>query len=571
MKPSQLVRVLTTSLLLVVILVGWRVAGPRQLGGTASYVVTHGISMEPEYREGDLVILRPSGGYQKGDIIGYDSPTLGRLVLHRIEDRDRQGFITKGDNNSWLDQDRPKSADVIGKAWLHIPGAGKWLAKTRSPAVAATLIALLALSFLLGTEKKRRRARKGKSPQLPRIAFGSFTDQQKIWLAVPAAFVVAFLLLGVISLRQPLVSAISSDAAYEHVGTFGYSSTVKQNPVYPTGKVEPGQPIFLRLVDSLDVAFTYRLKTEVDHRIAGEAALLAQVKGATGWTKTIPLQAAKRFSGDKVKLQGRLDFTQVQRISQQVQRITGLPESGQVIEVTPRITISGDVAGQEVSEQFAPALAMQMDTYQVELAAGAAGSSDDESAATPLRQTQPGEVKISETQANNLGVLGLSLDIETTRLASLIGLLLALATLGLLWMRFSNPAHADEASLIQAQYGEWLIPVESMHAQSQQKTVQVKSMEALVRLAELYERMILHEASDGIHSYFVEEEGAAYYYQVISGRIAVDPPSSAAPAAPKFSRVLREERRKEEAARLKKELNEIEAEVLREKTGPTEQ
>ena len=563
-------------MVLVAFLVGWRLIGPRQLGGTASYVITHGISMQPEYYEGDLVVLRKADGYVKGDIVGYESSSIKRTILHRIHDFRDGALVTKGDNNSWLDSDRPKSADVIGKAWLHVPGAGKWLAKTRSPAVATTLIALVALTFFLGSEKKKRRARKGKGPQLPRIAFGSFTDQQKTWLAVPAGLLLAFLLLAAISFRQPLVSAISSDAAYEHVGTFDYSADVKKNPVYPTGKVEPGRPIFLRLVDKLDVSFTYRLKTDVDHQIAGQAGLFAQVKGATGWTKTIPLQTAKTFKGDEVRLSGTLEFARVQRISQQVQKITGLPESGQTVELTPRVTITGDMAGQEVSEQFAPTLAMQMDTFQVQLTPGDVGSSDAEGAATPLRQSQPGEVKISETQANDLSLLGLSLDIQSTRMGSLAGALLALIALGLLWMRFSNPAHADEASLIQAQYGDWLIPVESMRAQSQQKAVQVKSMEALVRLAELYERMILHESADGIHSYFVEEEGLVYYYQALNDQKpeqlqAAAATSATAPAAPKFSgRKLREERRRDEVARLKQDLTDIEAEVLREKAGPTE-
>lgn len=561
-------------MLLVVFLVGWRMVGPHQLGGTAAYVTTHGNSMEPEYHQGDLVILRQRSLYRTGDIIGYNSPVLGRTILHRIHDEDAQGFITKGDNNSWLDSDRPKSADVIGKAWLHVPAAGKWLAKTRSPAVATTLIALVALTFFFGNEKKKRRAKKGKGPQLARIAFGSFTDQQKTWLAVPVGLLLAFLLLTAISFRQPLVSAISSDAAYEHVGTFDYSADVEKNPVYPTGKVEPGRPIFLRLVDSLDVSFTYRLKTEVDHQIAGQAALLAQVKGATGWTKTIPLQTLKTFKGDEVRLSGTLQFAQVQNISQRVQKITGLPESGQTVELSPRVTITGDMAGQEVSEQFAPSLAMQIDTFQVQLVAGDAASSDTEGAATSLRQTQPGEVKISETQANDLRLLGLSLDIKSTRMFGLAASLLALIALGLLWTRFSNPAHADEASLIETQYGEWLIPVESMRAQSQHKAVQVKSIAALVRLAELYERMILHENAEGIHSYFVEEEGLVYYYQALNDQSPVEVSSATAvtgPTRPKFSgRKLREERRKEEAARLKQELTDIEAEVLREKAGPTE-
>lgn len=548
----------------------WSMLGPAELGGGASYVITHGNSMEPVYEAGDLVVLRKANAYEVGDIVAYHSRLLDRRVLHRIHHFKDGAIVTKGDNNTWLDSDRPKSADVVGKAWLHLPRAGSWLAKIASPAVASILLGLAGVSFFLGNKKKSRRSKNGKGSQVPRIGFGSFTQQQKKWLALPAGLLLAFLLLAAISFRQPLVSAVSSDAAYEHVGTFDYSSTVKKNPVYPTGRVEPGRPIFLRLVDRLDVSFTYRLKTEVDHNVAGEAALFAQVKGGSGWTKTIPLQTGKSFNGGEVRLEGSLEFARVQRISQRVQKITGLPESGQTVELAPRITIHGDVAGQEMSEQFSPSLTMQMDAYQVQIATEDA-SAGGEGSAVPLRQTQPGEVAISETQANDLRLLGFSLDIKATRMGSLAGALLALMALGLLWMRFSNPAHADEPSVIKAQYGEWLIPVKSMRAQAHNKTVQVKTIEALVRLAELYERMILHESSDGIHSYFVEEEGVVYYYEAVNDQKPTNSPTTIAATAPRFSgHVLREERRKEEVARLKQQLSDIEAEVLREKAGPTE-
>lgn len=570
MRASSATRAIATGFVLVVFAICWRLIGPAQLGGTASYVITHGISMEPEYYEGDLVILRRADSYGKGDIVGYQSPTLDRTVLHRIHSRDSRGFVTKGDNNAWLDLDRPRSADVIGEAWLHIPGAGKWLAKAGSPAGATLLITLVTLTFFTGTAKKKRRARTGKGPQVQRIAFSSFTERQKMILGGCGAAVLLMGALAVFSFAQPLAAAVASGAAYEHEGDLSYSATVKKSPVYPSGKVTPDGPVFLRLVDELEVAFDYRLKADVEHEVTGDAAIIAKVIGASGWSKTFPIATQQGFKGDAVTVKGTFDFSTVQGISSRVQNMTGVTELGQTIAFVPRVSVEGTMAGERFTDSFDREIVFQMDALKFQLKPD--GGDAAAPAADPLHVSAPGNVSLSETRANKLQLPGLSLDIRSARTAGLLGLLLSVLALTACWRHFSNPAHADEWSLIEAQYGDWLIPVESMRAQSQHKAVQVKSMEALVRLAELYERMILHETSEGIHSYFVEEEGVVYYYQALGDQKRhVDAPASAT-AGPRFSgRRLREQQRRDEVARLREELTAIETEVLREKAGPPDE
>ncbi|MFP4150063.1 MAG: S24/S26 family peptidase, partial [Nitriliruptoraceae bacterium] len=50
------------------------VLAPTSLGGSADYVIVDGRSMEPTYRDGDLVITRVAEEYQPGDVIAYDAP-----------------------------------------------------------------------------------------------------------------------------------------------------------------------------------------------------------------------------------------------------------------------------------------------------------------------------------------------------------------------------------------------------------------------------------------------------------------------------------------------------------------
>lgn len=78
-----------------------------------------------------------------GDAVAYRVPAgevgAGTIVIHRIVGGDAvDGFVTKGDNNPYLDDWHPLSDDVLGRAWIHLPALGRvmvWL--SRPPGTAA--------------------------------------------------------------------------------------------------------------------------------------------------------------------------------------------------------------------------------------------------------------------------------------------------------------------------------------------------------------------------------------------------------------------------------------------------
>jgi signal peptidase I len=573
MPSSRATKLFSTSALVAVVLVAWLAFAPPQLGGSTSYVITHGNSMEPRIEEGDLVLLR-RGSYGPGVVVGYRSDSLQQVVMHRIVEETPEGFVTKGDNNTWLDTDRPTAADVIGREWLHLPGAGKWIARLRSPAVAAVVIGGAAMAFFVGDKGKKRRTRKGRLPQVPLIKPTELSADTRRLLAGAGAALLLFALLGAIAFSQPKVAPVAADAAFEHVGSFDFDAKVEANAVYPTGKVEPGRPIFLKLVDRLDVRFDYTLSSATESAVEGEAMMFARVVGATGWRKAIPVAPAKAFSGERVQLNGVLDLRAIKGLSSEVQAVTGLSETNQTVQLIPRIDIAGEIAGTRFEERFAPELAFEMDAYQLRLAAGPEGEVGLEgtSSTSALRQTEPGEVSVSELRSRALGFLGISVRVETLRSVSLAGLLVALFASGVIWTRAARSGQLDEVGSIGARYGQWLVPVERVPVKAQRSAVRLAGIEPLIRLAELYERMVLHGEAKGVHIYFLEEDGVVYSYRTEGA-----PPAPATPApeskpvsADKGSIELREERRKQEAARLRKELRAIETKVLRSPAGRDE-
>src|SRR4051794_12559357 len=128
---------------------------PATLGGTATYVTTHGISMQPRFSTGDLAILRTAEHYSVGDVVAYRSADLDTVVMHRLVAESGGRFTVKGDNNDSLAPDPPSRQEILGTLWVRVPQGGRVLSALHSPKG----IALLALVVPAALWPRRRRGR----------------------------------------------------------------------------------------------------------------------------------------------------------------------------------------------------------------------------------------------------------------------------------------------------------------------------------------------------------------------------------------------------------------------------
>jgi signal peptidase I len=156
------IRKLVSSILgLIVLGCLWFFFAPIALGGSTTYVVTNGVSMEPRFHTGDLALVRSRSSYHVGEIVAYHNNMLDTVVLHRIVGREGARYLFKGDNNNFVDFEHPTRSQLIGALWLHIPGAGARLQSIRSPALEGLLVAVGILLFAGAafTQRQRRRRR----------------------------------------------------------------------------------------------------------------------------------------------------------------------------------------------------------------------------------------------------------------------------------------------------------------------------------------------------------------------------------------------------------------------------
>ncbi len=138
-RPLRLVVELVSALLGL----GLLAAVVLTLTGSMAWAVTTGVSMQPTFDGGDVAVVRPAPRYEIGDVVAARNPDLnGRIVLHRVVDRVDGRLVTKGDNNDWVDSHRPRTEDVIGAVWLHLPGLGRVLSLLFRPEVAAATVFL---------------------------------------------------------------------------------------------------------------------------------------------------------------------------------------------------------------------------------------------------------------------------------------------------------------------------------------------------------------------------------------------------------------------------------------------
>jgi signal peptidase I len=150
------------SVFTVLVLAGWFFTlRPGNLGGTATYVMVQGESMEPTYHTGDLVIVRAQQTYAAGDVVAYRVPEEqvgeGAVVIHRITGGEgARGYVLRGDNNDTDDDWRPTDQDVAGKAWIVVPRAGVFLRRVMDPAMMASLAAAATVMIVMMRKPKER-------------------------------------------------------------------------------------------------------------------------------------------------------------------------------------------------------------------------------------------------------------------------------------------------------------------------------------------------------------------------------------------------------------------------------
>jgi signal peptidase I len=490
---------------LVVLGALWFFLAPSQLGGSSSYVITYGTSMQPAYHAGDLAIVKSSSSYHVGEIVAYRNMQLGgHVVLHRIIGIANGHYTFKGDNNNFVDSFHPSQSELVGRLWVHIPAAGKVLNLLHGPRL-FLIVGALALLIIGGATFARSDRRRSTQPVKGARTFGTLG-------LLPIAALVALLAfagLGALAYTKPIKTIGTQSGLYTQNGTFTYDASAPGGKaVYGSASVKTGQPIFLRLVKQANFHFTYAFESKASHSITGSAGLDAVISAPDGWKRTLHLAGSRPFSGDHVTVTGSLNFAEVKALLDKVGALSNVTTGTYTMTLQPQVSVRGAVAGDAVNESFAPKVGFLLDSYQLQLQPGSVTGA---SSASMLSQSTSGSGPV--TVANKITILKFKLPVAGSRKVALYGGVAALLLLlaGLLQARRSRPRTEREG--IDQQFGGLIVPVTATPRGLELPTVSIATMDGLVQVAEQLGRVILHLCNDEADVYFVEDNGFVYLYQ----------------------------------------------------------
>lgn len=523
---------------IVAMFVLWLAFAPTQAGGLASYIIVVGNSMEPKFHIGDLVIAHQEPSYQIGDAVVYRNRGLENFVFHRILDEDMGRYKLQGDNNDWVDTYEPVHEEIIGKLWLHIPRGGRVIEKIRHPytmaLIAAGLGAVLANSLFESKTKgnktmnnKSARARsqewlaaikQGSRDWLAQVTVSdtnkpSGSDSGSLWDASFFALgliLLSSLIIGIISFSRPTSRLVQDDIEYQHLGIFSYLASAPQS-VYDENIIQSGDPIFPRLTCSVDVNLQYTLIAPDAQNVTGTYQLRSVIREEiSGWQRSIPLQEETSFSGSTFGTTAKLDLCKIESLTQSMEKETDFHPGSYTLSIMPDVKIQGDLNGRSLDGRFDSSLNFLYDRVHFYII-------QSEDVANPLSLTETDVLQGTQKESNTVAFLGTEISVLVLRWLAVIGLAVSLAGFSILAVKLGQLSATDKARFFRVRHEALIVDIyeaDSLRADS----IDVLSMDALSKLAERFNAVILHVENNSAHEYFVQAGGTTYRFLLPAGQ-----------------------------------------------------
>jgi signal peptidase I len=464
-------------------------------------VMVNGISMEPGYHTGDLVIVRATRTYQVGDVVAYRDTKMGAYVIHRIIAIEQGQYILKGDNNSWIDAYRPTDDEIVGRQWVHAPKAGGAMLWLRTPLNLSLSIVLLGGVLTSGMTASGKKTKKHLSIQPGEMMINA--------LYLPGFFFLAFLGLTIFAFTRPLTRP-ADDIPYQQGGIYSYSAAGTPG-VYDTGTIQSGEPVFPGLTCNLNVELTYVVIGKQFQDVTGSLQMYMRIMDEqTGWQRTTPMLSRTTFSGDSYHARATLNLCQLIALINLMEEKTGLGTNLYSVEIVSNVTFTANAAGQVVADTFDPVLAFKFDKVRLYLTSTNAETD-------PLRTMRKDLANNSNTEANTLSLLGWKPTVGLLRVLALLGLGVSLGGLFVIGWSIFDASRQSKEALIRLRYGSMLVEACEHPLDVNLPTINIASIEGLARIAEQQNVMILHMSLDHIHYYLVQANGAIYRYMLDSG------------------------------------------------------
>ncbi|MCL6564629.1 MAG: hypothetical protein K6U87_16670, partial [Firmicutes bacterium] len=381
----------------------------------------------------------------------------------------------------------------------------------RQPTHAALLVGALALVTTLTAPRRKRRM--GRVEQKAPSGLAASGSSGPWWTLSGTLAALAAAGLGVSgwSYTHPLTTVQSQPIAYSQTVHFDYQAQVAKSVLYPLGQLRPGDPVYVPPVKTMTVGLQYQLDLKQGQVLGGTAGLDAEILSTSGWRYRYPLISPRQFTGASTTLSATLDPAAVLNTVSQVKDMTQDQLDTYQLRLIPVVHATALSHGKLFSAQFDQPISFDLNKSWLRLQVPTTLSLDQY-----LNPVSKGSSQYSQVVPSALSAFGYALPLSQARRYGPLAATLFLLGAGLAWWWGQRAqSRLDPASRIARRYASILVDVDHLPFSPFERSIQVGSIDGLVRLALQCERMILHAKSgEDLHLYLLENVGESYYYAV---------------------------------------------------------
>lgn len=310
-------------------------------------------------------------------------------------------------------------------------------------------------------------------------------------------------------------------------GKFDYSIDLKENSLFdtPTLKpplvtpslpsspttLKPGQVVFTKLVDKMDVTFYYQFRSDKPVNNVTMDVILTAFLRATGpdnaelWSKKFPLLSTRKSGNFNVSFP--LDLVSYLGLFEIISKETEASAESNSVTITAEIHTVAETPFGIIDETFTQVINGSIKGNVLEW--------DEE-----LTKTQPGSITTSQIFPNKY--LGLSVDLARNLSIALTGVFFLFLLFSVGWYVKSKPSWfpqiEKEARQVRKKYGKQMVEATDQTMMEGERTISLDSMEDLISVADELGKPVIHQPPSIYkerHAYYVFD-GATRYQYVIS-------------------------------------------------------
>jgi hypothetical protein len=265
--------------------------------------------------------------------------------------------------------------------------------------------------------------------------------------------------------------------------------------------IATGDPIWTRLTNGLTVSFEDVVTGAEPAALAGTVRLDVTVEAVDGWTATLISGATAPLTDGSATASVQLDPAGAAALLQRHYDEVGVSGGTATLTVVPRVDVTGTVEGRPFRAAAPAGLGFALDETALRLAGEAA-------ALAPTTETAVAVDRIAP-RAFSFGAV--TVPVGVVRIAAGVVLAVALLVLaGAAWIGRSPRGDTTDDFLVR--HAARILPVTSLVTGS--TVIDVTDAEALHRVAERLDSLVLHQSSPYGHTFAVQDAETTYRYVV---------------------------------------------------------